>query len=197
MKNVRFEEMVRIRMPEVAGTDVLAGARAGRVALGRLLDLVGEGPKEAELIYVDFEGVEVATASYLRESVIEFRDAIRRRWPPWYPVVANANQSILDELGVLVALRRDVLACCVLNNDGRPSAPILVGRLEPKQRIAFDLVQRLGEADAAELMEKSGNSEDVGQTAWNNRLAALSRLGVLMEISKGRAKRYRPLPLEV
>lgn len=189
--------MLRIRLREVEGRDVLAGARAGRATLGRLLDLVGEGPEEAEPVYVDFEGVEVATASYLRESVVEFRDAVRRRWTEWYPVVANANASVLEELGVLVASRRDVLACCVLDEDGRPSAPRLVGELEPKQRVAFDLVQRLGEADAGELMAESDDVEDVGQTAWNNRLAALSRLGVLMEVSQGRAKRYRPLPLEV
>ena len=45
-------------------------------------------------------------------------------------------------------------------------------------------------------MRRSNGSEDVGQTAWNNRLASLSRLGLLMEMSHGRAKRYRPLPLE-
>lgn len=189
--------MVRIRLCEVAGTDVLAGARAGRATMGRLLELVGDGPRESELLYVDFEGVKVATASYLRESVVEFRDAVRRRWTRWYPVLANAEKSVIEELGILMASRRDVLVCCVLDQDGRPSAPRLVGELEPKQRVAFDLVQRLGEADAGELMAESGETENVGQTAWNNRLASLSRLGVLMELSDGRAKRYRPLPLEV
>ena len=190
-------EMIRIRLSEVAGADVLAGARAGRATLGQLLELVGDGPRESEPLYIDFGGIEVATASYLRESVVEFRDAVRRRWSQWYPVVANANASVVEELGVLMAARRDILACCVLDDDGRPSAPRLVGELEPKQRVAFDMVQRLGEADAGELMAQSGDTENVGQTAWNNRLASLSRLGVLMELSEGRAKRYRPLPLEV
>ena len=189
--------MVRIRLFELAGAEVLAGARAGRTTLGHLLDLVSDGVEEPEPVYVDFEGVEVATASYLRESVVEFRDAVRRRWTHWYPVVANANHSIVEELAILMAVRRDVLVCCLLDDDGRPSVPRLVGELEPKQRVAFDLVQRLGEADAGELMAESGDSEEVGQTAWNNRLASLSRLGVLMELSEGRGKRYRPLPLEV
>ena len=189
--------MVRIRLCDIAGTDVLAGARAGRATLGRLLDLVSDEAEGSEPLFVDFEGIEVATASYLRESVVEFRDAVRRRWTRWYPVVANANKTVVEELGILMAARRDVLACCVLDDDGRPSSSRLVGELEPKQRVAFDLVQRLGEADAGELMAECSDTESVGQTAWNNRLASLSRLGVLMEVSEGRAKRYRPLPLEV
>jgi hypothetical protein len=31
------------------------------------------------------------------------------------------------------------------------------------------------------------------QTAWNNRLSALATLGLVVELSQGRAKRYRPL----
>lgn len=188
---------MRIRIRDFAETEVLAGARVGRQTLARLLDRIGDEPMEGGLLFVDFEGIEVATASYLRESVVEFRDAIRRRWSHWYPVVANAGKSVLEELGVLVASRRDVLVCCELDRDGRPSNPFLLGDLEPKQRVAYDLVQKLGEADAAEVMAERGDAEDVGQTAWNNRLAALSRLGVLMELSEGRAKRFRPLPLEV
>ena len=85
---------------------------------------------------------------------------------------------------------------CTLDENGQPRSPHLLGDLEPKQRITFDLVRELGEADAGELMRSSQDRDDVGQTAWNNRLAALSRLGLLMEMSNGRAKRYRPLPLE-
>ena len=92
--------------------------------------------------------------------------------------------------------QRDVLMLCTLDENGRPRSPRLLGDLEPKQRITFHLVGERGEADAAELLRSSQDRENVGQTAWNNRLAALSRLGLLMEMSSGRAKRYRPLPLE-
>ena len=92
--------------------------------------------------------------------------------------------------------QRDVLMLCTLDVKGRPRSPRLLGDLEPKQRIAFDHVRERGETDAGELMRSSQDTENVGQTAWNNRLSALSRLGLLMEMSNGRAKRYRPLPLE-
>jgi hypothetical protein len=42
-------------------------------------------------------------------------------------------------------------------------------------------------------MKENGKSEHVKQTAWNNRLAALSTLGLVIEINQGRAKKYRPL----
>ena len=120
---------------------------------------------------------------------------MRRRWTNCYPVVANANNSVTEELCVLLT-HRDALILCSLDQNGRPDSPHLLGDLEPKQRVTFDLVRKLGEADAGELMRSSNDSDDVGQTAWNNRLASLNRLGLLMETSHGRAKRYSPLPLE-
>ena len=176
------------------GRGVFAGARAGRAMLGRLLERVGNDPQEPKLLLLDFEGVEIATASFLRESVVEFRDVVRRRWVNCYPVVANANESIEEELSVLIRPNRDVLILCCVDRNGRTRSPRLIGELEPKQRIAFDLVGELGEAGAGEL-KSADDTEGVTQTAWNNRLAALSRLGLLMEISQGRSKRYRPLPL--
>ena len=186
---------MRFQLRDLAGNDILAGASAGRRILGVLLERLDGAPVAPEPVYLDFQGVEVATASFLRESILEFRDIVRRRWTNYYPVVANANDTVMEELSVLVA-QRDVLMLCTLDEKGRPRSPRLLGDLEPKQRVAFDLVRERGETDAGELMRTSQDREDVGQTAWNNRLAALSRLGLLMEMSNGRAKRYRPLPLE-
>lgn len=186
---------MHVRMRDLIDSDVLAGALTGRKALGFLLERVGQEPDQPEPVYLDFTGIEVATASFLRECILEFRDIVRRRWTGYYPVVANANDSLAEELSVLLEPQRDVLMLCTLNKDGAPGSPRLLGELEPKQRIAFDLVKKLGEADAGELMRTAEGTEGVGQTAWNNRLASLSRLGLLMELSHGRAKRYRPLPL--
>ena len=184
---------MHIRIRDLAANSVLAGARAGRAMLGRLLERVGNDPQEPELVLLDFDGVDVATASFLRESVVEFKDAVRRRWVNCYPVVANANEWIEEELLVLITANRDVLIVCRVDQRGRPGAARLIGELEAKQRIAFDLVAELGEAGAGEL-KSADDVEGVTQTAWNNRLAALSRLGLLMETSEGRSKRYRPLP---
>ena len=42
-------------------------------------------------------------------------------------------------------------------------------------------------------MHEHGQGEKVKQTAWNNRLAALANLGLILELNQGRAKRYRTL----
>ena len=48
---------------------------------------------EPEEIYLDFEGVEIATASFLREAVFAFRDTIRRDHRTITNLfVANANE---------------------------------------------------------------------------------------------------------
>jgi hypothetical protein len=82
---------------------------------------------------------------------------------------------------------------CALDEMGRVSQPALIGDLDPKQKITFDLVRERGETDAGELMREYGEKEGVKQTAWNNRLVSLTALGLIIEITQGRAKRYKPL----
>jgi len=186
---------MRVPMKDLAGTTVLAGALNGRKALADLLHQAQTEPRHPEPLFLDFQGVEVATASFLREAVLGFRDAVRRARSKFYSVVANANPLVTEELQALVAARGDVLLLCTLKDDV-PSRPRLVGDLDPKQKFTFDLVRKRGETDAAELMRQYGESEGVKQTAWNNRLSALASLGLVVETSQGRAKRYRPLFVE-
>jgi hypothetical protein len=42
-------------------------------------------------------------------------------------------------------------------------------------------------------MRECGTKETVGSTAWNNRLSSLVALGLIIELSYGRTKRYKPL----
>ena len=93
---------------------------------------------------------------------------------------------------MLAASSGDAIMACLLSSDGKVSDPALIGSLDPKQQLAFDLVNRQGETDATELMRDFGEE---GQRAnvWNNRLASLAALGVIIEVSQGRSKRYRPV----
>jgi hypothetical protein len=174
-------------------TKVLAGAPNGRTAFAKLLAEAAQEPLAPEPLYLDFTDVDIATASYLRESVLQFRDVIRRQRSNLYPVVANANAQVLEELALLIQASNGILMTCYLDERGTPSQAALIGNLDPKQKLTFELVNRKGETDASELMRDHGAGEDVKQTAWNNRLAALAGLGLIYEVSLGRAKRYRPL----
>lgn len=190
---------MRILMRELHQGDgeTLAGALTGRKIFAKLIESTGTEPVEPEPVFLDFAGVNVATASFLRESVLSFRDGVRRRRSNFYPVIANASDLVAEELKVLVGSRGDVLMLCSLDADGNPHQPRLVGELDPKQRMTFDLVQQRGETGAAELMREYGEAEKTTvQTAWNNRLSALASLGLVVELSQGRMKKYRPLFME-
>lgn len=175
-------------------TKVLAGAPNGRTAFAKLLAKAVQEPLAPEPLYLDFAEVDIATASYLRESVLQFRDIIRRQQRSnFYPVVANANAQVMEELALLIQASNGILMTCVLNDRGTPSQPLLIGNLDPKQKLTFELVNRKGETDASELMRDHSADETVKQTAWNNRLAALAGLGLIYELSQGRSKRYKAL----
>src|SRR5579872_4310631 len=104
---------MHIPMRNLVESNVLAGALTGRKILGLLLEKIDKEPEGPEAVYLDFMGIEVATASFLRECVLEFRDSVRRRWPNYYPVVANANDSVKEELSVL--LRPQRTRCCFVS----------------------------------------------------------------------------------
>lgn len=185
---------MQIKMQDVLGsrTDILAGAINGQKALTNMLKEISDEPEKPEELFLDFGGVQVATASFLREAVFAFREMVRGRRSNFYPVVANANPAVEDELKVLVQSDNSVLMLCSLDRKGRPNKARLVGNLDAKQRLTFNLVQK-GVTDAGQLMREHGESERVKQTAWNNRLASLTALGLVVEMNVGRAKKYRPL----
>jgi hypothetical protein len=58
--------------------------------------------------------------------------------------------------------------------------------------MTFEIVYQHGETDAGELMRKNDDGLK-HTTAWNNRLSSLASMGLIMEVSRGRSKRYRPL----
>jgi len=185
---------MKISLRDASNSPVLAGAMNGKAALARLVVQTAAEPAAPEPVFLDFSGIEVATASYLRESVLAFRDVTRGRRSLFYPVIANANETVREELMVLLLPRGDVLMACVLHDDGSVTGAAPLGELDPKQRQTFDLVHKHGETDAGALMRGYGESEGTKHTtAWNNRLSSLAALGLIVELSQGRAKRYRPL----
>jgi hypothetical protein len=186
---------MKIDIKQIGGSTVLAGALNGKRTLGKLVDMTAQEPFEPEPVFLDFSKVEVATASFLRESVLMFRNIVRGQRSNFYPVVANANDDIKDELIELVSGQRsDVLITCTISESSKISDVKLIGELEPVQRRTFDLVRQVGETDASGLMRAHGTGDrPMRTTAWNNRLTSLAFLGLLVEVSQGRTKRYKPL----
>jgi hypothetical protein len=182
-----------LNMADIGSGPVLAGATGGRTALAELLKATAAEPVSVTPVLLNFQWVDVATASFLRESVLAFRDAIRSRKSNFYPVVANPNADVKEELEELVSRRGGVLMACTTDK-GNVTEAWLIGHLDPKQKLTFDLVQHHRETDAGELMREYADREKVkSPTAWNNRLANLAALGLVVEVSQGRSKRYKPV----
>lgn len=180
-------------MGELAGSNVLAKATAGRTSLRKLLEVTEVEPSEPAPVFLDFTGVDAATSSFLRECVLGYRDGTRTRRSNFYPVISNADEGVEEELNYLLCGRNEAMLACNLSIRNKVTRLHLIGELDPKHRQTFELVMRLRETDAGTLMRDYGEDEAVTRTAWNNRLAALSGMRLVIEVSHGRAKRYTPV----
>jgi hypothetical protein len=188
---------MRYNMIQPGFEPVLSGAINGKAAFAAMVKAVDREPPNPTALYLDFVDVAVATASYLRESVFALKAHLRHVSSKYYPVAANANASVYDDLLTIANARNDAILSCSLTEQGDIFDISLVGQLDPKQQMTFDLVNELKDADAGRLMHRYGEKEQItSTTAWNNRLASLVARGLIREFTRGRAKYYRPV-LEV
>ena len=173
------------------GQTVLSGAISGRTLLSALIAATPSSAAPTPA-FLDFTAIEIATASFLRESVIGFRDYARRSLENVYPAVANLAPTIAEELEFFVRSRGDVLWSCELGSDDNVISARLIGELDPAQRSTFDAALELGAITAPELAARFADQQ-IGPTAWNNRLSALATKGLLVERKQGKTKSFRPL----
>lgn len=184
--------MIRFSMFDIAANKAtLAGSAMGRQMLATL---IGETQPVAEptVAYLDFAGVDIATGSFLREAVLGFRDFGRNAIGMLYPVVANANAIIEEELSVYLKDRNDAIWACALGDAGSASLPHILGELDAAQQSTMKLIAQHHRISAPELA-KLRPDEGIGTTAWNNRLATLTAKGILMEFKSGKTKTFAPV----
>lgn len=172
---------------------ILSGAQSGRNLFSKLVAAAAPQDGEPAPVFLDFAGVTVATASFLRESVIAFRDYTRSTLPALFPVVANASASVTEELDFFLRHRKDAIWSCRLDKHGVLSEPRLLGELDEAHRTTFEMVIKLGSASAPTLAAQSTEGAAVSPTAWNNRLAFLAARGLLMERRGGKTKTFSPV----
>jgi hypothetical protein len=174
------------------GLEVLSGQPRGQLLFSKLVGVV-RPQDEPTPVFLDFKGVNVATSSYLRAGILAFRDHCVRMGLNLFPVLANINNEIVDDLKVMLEQRGDAFFVCNLDAKGRVSSVRVVGSLDEKQRLTLEAVIQEGETDAATLKEKHEETERIGTTGWNNRLSSLAEKGLLVEVKRGRGKMYRPV----
>lgn len=172
---------------------ILSGAQSGRNLFSNLVAAAAPQAGEPTPVFLDFDGVNVATASFLRESVVAFRDYTRSTLPALFPVIANASASVAEEIDFFLRHRKDAIWACQLDKRGLASDPRLLGELDEAHRATFEMVVKLGSASAPALAAQEAEGTPVSPTAWNNRLAFLASRGLLIERRGGKTKTFVPV----
>jgi hypothetical protein len=186
MKKLRIPMLKPGEEPILAGR--LSGRRAFLEAIEKLTDIA-----EPVLLVMDFSGADLATSSFLSEATLPLRDHARLRRYPGYVVVANLTDEVREEFEEMLRRSGDALLSCTTDADGRIANVRLIGKLDDKLYETFRLVGRNEETTAVQLHEEFQTTDAIGATAWNNRLATLAAKSLVMEILKGRTKKYRPI----
>lgn len=179
---------------DLAKNQILSGSESGKRLFKELVACLPEQSDASEspaVIFLDFISIEVATASFLRESVMQFKSFTRATKSGWYPVIANANNTVVDDLKLICDAQSDVILSCTLA-DFKAIEPIIIGSLESKQSEAFHFVYNNGCVSAKQLMDATISNSDrqLSPTAWNNRLNTLVEKGVVFEHGSNRQKLY-------
>jgi hypothetical protein len=144
-------------------------------------------------LFLDFVGVELATSSFLSEAVLPLRDHLRTRRPPAYVIVANLAEKVAEELDELLNRSGNAILTCDIAANGDITRVHLAGRLDEKLLETFNLIRQKGSASAVELHAESRKSDGIGPTAWNNRLSILTSKSLVLEIARGRTKKFQPV----
>lgn len=173
------------------GSATLAGSAMGRQMLAQLIEKT-KPVAEPTLAFLDFADVDIATGSFLREAVMGFRDFCRSAAGMIYPVVANPNATIEEELATYLRGRNDAIWACNLNTNGAATDPRILGELDVGQMSTIQLIAQHYPISAPELA-KLRPDDKIGTTAWNNRLATLSAKGMLKEVRHGKTKLFSPV----
>lgn len=172
------------------GDSVLAGSSSGRAMFNALWRLASD---HAGLLFLDFLGIRVATSSFMREAIVVFRNRVRDEFPAIYPVLTNVSAEVEEELVTLLNQMGEAFWVFGLDKKGEIRSRRLIGRLDPKLKETLDLIDAGRGNDAATLWKGTNSTESIGVTAWNNRLANLSKQGLVFESRVGKQKSFRPL----
>lgn len=204
--------------PSPASTAHAYGATLGEEWLQPLVaSLVSEADTLAgssgEVILLDLTGIETATASFLKATIIALLKAGQRAaigeqqlaganvpaLPAWniFPCVMGLAADVREELVEVLGSPR--LVCLeVLEWDATTIHKArLHGTLE---RTLWDTLASLISAPSgltASQLHESHREEGINQTAWNNRLSDLFRLRLVRRVRQGRHWLYSSIAREV
>lgn len=163
----------------------LTGVSRARLLLSRLIAWTADEQPKGILI-LDFDGVGDASASFLRESILAFRDYARSYQPDLYPVLANVSDGIREEFGILLRDRGEAIPGCRLGPGGELLDAEVLGALEPGLNETLEIVRARGPVTLEDLRRAS----EAKPTALSNRVASLIRQGFVVTTQEPKRRSY-------
>lgn len=154
----------------------LTGVSRARHLLAQLINWTAEHSPKGTLV-LDFNGVGEASASFLRESILAFRDYTRSYQPELFPVLANITDAVREEFETLLRDRNEAMPGCRLDGAGAVANPEVLGVLETGLRQTLDVIRAHGQMTLGDLRALP---DDTKATTWSNRIANLIRQGFVV-----------------
>jgi DNA-binding transcriptional ArsR family regulator len=177
-----------ILVTEIAKSTELAGAADGAawfLAARQQFDGAAAG-----MHLIDFQGVRLATVSWLREAVLALRKYASVMRPDILLVVANLAPLVREEFEVALEATGNLFIDLGRSTGSGFDGAVLMGTLDPALRETLTAVDGKAEFDASLVCRLLGS---LAPSAANNRLAALELKGILTSSRRGRTRVYRPL----
>ena len=162
------------------------------------------------LVNLNFQGIESATGSYLKETILQpllwagatpTGESGVSGEPPrhFYPVLCGLNDELREDIDDMLALRRLFCLEVLEWNGAANDVPIAVAALRGgSDRFVSESLRALqehGPAAAAEIQSATGGKITVN--GWNNRLYDLYRLRLARRFKRERQWIYRSLAEEI
>jgi hypothetical protein len=183
--------MRHISIREVTGRDILAGKSDGLRDFPKLLDAV-EQTSPGETVVLDWDGIEIATASYFGTTLIALLRMAMASELDCYFVVTNLNRTCIDELKLVLELLGLVVLTGEWTNGGIRKTQVL-GSLDASYAETLGAIQKSVSASATELHTANRGRSGIGKTGWINRLSNLHRLRLIRKERVGREYKFHAL----
>jgi hypothetical protein len=195
--------MIDLQIKNLAGrSKFLTGATLGQKHEELITQsLLADSPKSDQLIVIlDFNGIEFASASYFKATVLTLAKKIVS-CPPYseitfFPILRNLSDEHREELSL--ACRSERFPSLEVTKFAQKSLAVgrMYGEIENTFKRSLQFLQNSAPATAVKLAEQSPD-EQINVTAWNNRLAELFRLRLATRFKEGRFWKYQPVIKEI
>ena len=162
----------------------LTGVSRARQLLAKLIAWTADHAPKGTLI-LDFTGVSNASASFLREAILAFRDYVRAYQPEVFPVLANLTDEVREEFHTLLQARSEAIPGCRLDASGGPVDAEVLGVLEPGLSQTLNMIRTRGQLALRDM------PSETKATTWSNRIASLIRQGFIVPIPEPNKRVYR------